>query len=83
VAFKSNRDILNLFPTTPGDDHVVAIDDDISITDTWKGSFLGDLMLVTALLISPGLAMTKLPKSKAKAVGVSNFTIEQVCCHFT
>ncbi|KAH8809269.1 putative aldehyde reductase [Xylogone sp. PMI_703] len=59
VAFKSNQDILNLFPLNPEDPNFIAIDDDISIRDTWE-------------------AMTKLPKSKVRAVGVSNFSIEHI-----
>ncbi|KAF2838429.1 putative aldehyde reductase [Patellaria atrata CBS 101060] len=52
----------NLFPLEEGanlPDGDVAIDDDVSIVDTWK-------------------AMLKLPKEKARAVGVSNFSIEHI-----
>ncbi|KFY26451.1 hypothetical protein V491_01309 [Pseudogymnoascus sp. VKM F-3775] len=37
----------------------VAIDDDVSIVDTWE-------------------AMTKLPKSKTRSIGVSNFTVQHL-----
>lgn len=37
VAFKSIKDIYNLFPTDPEDPNFVLIDDNISIRDTWKG----------------------------------------------
>ncbi|KFY90932.1 hypothetical protein V498_05750 [Pseudogymnoascus sp. VKM F-4517 (FW-2822)] len=51
----------DLFPLTgknePEGD--VAIDDSVSIIDTWK-------------------AVTKLPKSKARSIGVSNFTIQHL-----
>lgn len=52
----------NLFPMTEGEfrpDGDVAIDDSVSIVETWK-------------------AMLKLPKSKVRAVGVSNHTIEHL-----
>lgn len=52
----------------------VAIDDSISIVDTWKGMCLA--CIYVQMLIEP--AMTKLPKSKARTIGVSNHTIEQV-----
>lgn len=54
VAFKRGPE---LFPLVAEDDS--AIDNDISIVDTWK-------------------AMTKLPKEKARSIGVSNFCIEYV-----
>ncbi|KAH6867807.1 NADP-dependent oxidoreductase domain-containing protein [Thelonectria olida] len=47
----------DLFPLTENGD--VAIDDGVSIVETWK-------------------AMTKLPKSNARSIGVSNHTIEQL-----
>ncbi|OKL63662.1 D/L-glyceraldehyde reductase [Talaromyces atroroseus] len=59
VAFKSNKQINNLFPRQAGNEKLVEIDDSISIIDTWT-------------------AMTKLPKSKARAVGVSNYSIEHL-----
>lgn len=52
----------NLFPMVEGEfrpDGEVAIDDSVSIVETWK-------------------AMLKLPKSKTRAVGVSNHTIEHL-----
>ncbi|KAH6988890.1 NADP-dependent oxidoreductase domain-containing protein [Ilyonectria sp. MPI-CAGE-AT-0026] len=63
VSFKksSNHVGTDLFPLT-GDNEPegdVAIDDDISITETWK-------------------AMTKLSKTKARSIGVSNHTIEHL-----
>lgn len=54
VAFKSGPE---LFPLANDTD--VAIDNTISIVDTWK-------------------AMTKLPKSKARSIGVSNHAIDHV-----
>ncbi|EED17946.1 aldehyde reductase (AKR1), putative [Talaromyces stipitatus ATCC 10500] len=59
VAFKSNKQINDFFPREAGNEKVVAIDDEISIIDTWT-------------------AVTKLPKSKARAVGVSNYNIEHI-----
>ncbi|KAJ9144984.1 Aldo/keto reductase [Pleurostoma richardsiae] len=56
VAFKSGDE---LFPLAAGKDDEVAIDDSVSISDTWK-------------------AVTKLPKSKVRSVGVSNFSIEHL-----
>lgn len=58
-AFKSNKQINNLFPLQAGNEKYVEIDDDVSIVETWT-------------------AMTKLPKSKARAVGVSNYSIEHL-----
>lgn len=40
VAFKSNKQINNLFPLQAGNEKLVDIDDDISIIDTWTGTFL-------------------------------------------
>jgi L-glyceraldehyde reductase len=54
VAFKSGDEP---FPREAGKYDEVAIDDSVSISDTWK-------------------AVTKL--SKARSVGVSNFSIEHV-----
>lgn len=54
VAFKRGSE---LFPLAAEND--CAIDNDISIVDTWK-------------------AMTKLPKEKARSVGVSNFSIDHL-----
>ncbi|OQU98781.1 hypothetical protein CLAIMM_04511 [Cladophialophora immunda] len=59
VAFKTNKDIFKLFPTTSENPDFVEIDDDISIVDTWR-------------------AMIELPKSKVRAIGVSNSLIEYV-----
>lgn len=56
VAFQNGSE---LFPKKAGSDSEVALDDGVSISDTWK-------------------AMTKLPKSKARTVGVSNFSIEHL-----
>ncbi|KAH8702152.1 putative aldehyde reductase [Talaromyces proteolyticus] len=58
-AFKSNRDIHNLFPLQAGNPNLVEIDDSISIVDTYK-------------------ALIKLPKTKTRAVGVSNYSIEHL-----
>lgn len=57
VAFTKTGE--NLFPLSAESEDEVAIDNGVSIVDTWK-------------------AMIKLPKSKAKAVGVSNFTVEHL-----
>ena len=54
VAFKSGPE---LFPLA--NDADVAIDNSISIVDTWK-------------------AMTQLPKSKTRSIGVSNHSIDHV-----
>lgn len=55
VSFKPGSE---LFPLASEND--VAIDNSISLAETWK-------------------AMIKLPKSKTRAIGVSNFTIDHVC----
>lgn len=39
VAFKSNKDIYNIFPTASKDAQWIEIDDEISIRDTWTGLF--------------------------------------------
>ncbi|KAK7896929.1 hypothetical protein LTR67_004817 [Exophiala xenobiotica] len=59
VAFKTNKDISKLFPTSARSPDFVEIDDDIPIQDTWK-------------------AMIELPKSKVRAIGVSNSLIEHI-----
>ncbi|KAH7183946.1 NADP-dependent oxidoreductase domain-containing protein [Fusarium oxysporum] len=63
VSFKGSPTHVgeNLEPVTGANqpDGEVALDDSISIVDTWK-------------------AMTKLPKSKTRAIGVSNHTIEHL-----
>ncbi|RKK75259.1 hypothetical protein BFJ69_g7849 [Fusarium oxysporum] len=63
VSFKGSPTHVgeNLEPVTGASqpDGEVALDDSISIVDTWK-------------------AMTKLPKSKTRAIGVSNHTIEHL-----
>lgn len=48
-----------LFPRVKGNQDEVALDNGVSLVDTWK-------------------AMVALPKTKAKAVGVSNFTVEHI-----
>lgn len=40
-AFKSNKQINNLFPLQAGNNKLVEIDDDISIVETWTGMALG------------------------------------------
>lgn len=83
VAFKksSNGVGVDLFPLTGKNqpDGDVEIDDDVSIVDTWKGmtfhiSKSGSIKSIANI----PKAMTKLPKSKARSVGVSNFTIKHV-----
>ncbi|RMJ25789.1 aldehyde reductase [Aspergillus sp. HF37] len=59
VAFKAGDAYFPLVENSTVDGGDVAIDDSISIVDTWK-------------------AMTKLPKTKARTIGVSNHTIEQI-----
>ncbi|SPO07382.1 related to members of the aldo/keto reductase family [Cephalotrichum gorgonifer] len=56
VAFPNGDD---LFPRKAGNDAEVAIDDGVSISDTWR-------------------ALTQLPKSKVRTIGVSNFSIEHI-----
>lgn len=46
-------------PVDSSDEKDVAIDNDVSLADTWK-------------------AMIELPKTKARSVGVSNFSIDHV-----
>ncbi|TPX13012.1 uncharacterized protein E0L32_006657 [Thyridium curvatum] len=64
VAFAKGDE---LFPRAASNKDEVDIVDDVPLTETWK---------VANLLISPSLAVTKLPKSKVRSVGVSNCTIE-------
>ena len=52
VAFKNGNE---LFPLKEGDDSKTALDQDVTLSQTWE-------------------AVTKLPKEKTRAVGVSNFT---------
>lgn len=60
VAFPLVGDVgATLFPKHAEKEDEVALDDGVSLVDTWK-------------------AMIALPKSKAKAVGVSNFTVEYI-----
>ncbi|KAL2674087.1 mitochondrial glycerol dehydrogenase Gld1 [[Neocosmospora] mangrovei] len=58
VAFKKVNET-ELFPKVADGVKEVAIDDSVSLVETWE-------------------AMTKLPKSKARAIGVSNFTPEHL-----
>jgi L-glyceraldehyde reductase len=89
VAFKTNKDISKLFPTSARSPDFVEIDDDIPIQDTWKGKFgWGSLTTcpLYAALSDMLPAMIELPKSKVRAIGVSNSLIEHVCslrdpCH--
>ncbi|KAJ9191461.1 hypothetical protein DTO164E3_6428 [Paecilomyces variotii] len=60
VAFKASSD--SFFPLDSSSSHPdgdVAIDDSVSIVDTWK-------------------AVLKLPKTKVRSVGVSNFTVQHL-----
>lgn len=56
MSFKPGKDLM---PVDSSDEKDVAIDNDVSLADTWK-------------------AMIELPKTKARSVGVSNFSIDHV-----
>ncbi len=80
VAFKPGNE---LFPKT-SDGSELALNRDVSISQTWKGAFRfplscsSPLPVETDILIPTPSAMTELPKSKARSVGVSNFSIEHL-----
>lgn len=56
VSFKPGKELM---PTDPSDSNDVAIDNSVTLAETWK-------------------AMTALPKTKARSVGVSNFSIDHL-----
>lgn len=63
-------------PVEGGD---VIIDDGVSIVDTWKGIYCLFIASISPILITlSSTAMTQLPKSKVRSVGVSNHQIEHV-----
>jgi hypothetical protein len=45
VAFKTDKDIFKLFPTTAENPDFVEIDDSIPLQDTWKGRLVGTASL--------------------------------------
>lgn len=65
------------------------LDQKVSICQTWKGtqltSYRRSTDILTNCLLLCYVAMTGLPKSKVRSIGVSNFTIEHVSFtdHFT
>lgn len=77
VAFQKGDSYFPLVEGSTVEGGDVIIDDDVSIVDTWKGEWT--LILRITQMCSTNccksIAMTKLPKSKARAVGVSNHTI--------
>ncbi|POR33394.1 D/L-glyceraldehyde reductase [Tolypocladium paradoxum] len=74
VAFKPGD---SLFPKTNNDTQM-ELNRSVSISETWKGSHPGTMPAFLQSNIGRSPAMTQLPKSKARSVGVSNFAIEHL-----
>ena len=74
VAFPAGDDP---FPLAAGHDSEVALDEGVTLSETWKGAsaHTPEQKLYLADTLQ---AMTELPRSKVRSIGVSNFTIEHL-----
>lgn len=79
VAFQKGESYFPLVANSNVEGGDVIIDNDVSIVDTWKGMSIRYMTWDEWWTnISVTTAMTQLPKSKVRSVGVSNHAIEHV-----